>query len=74
MKATIQDKEGTLPDSQYPSFANTLLEDGYTLSDYNVTKESTLPLVATATFGATLPLGIAWWFGVKDMTTAPGAG
>ena len=74
VKAKLQDKEEILPDSQYLYFSGSLLEDGRTLSDYNITRASTLPLVATATFGAIPPAGITWRFGVNDVTTVPGAG
>jgi hypothetical protein len=74
VKTKVQDFAGIDPSSQYLYLGGLLLEDGRTLSDYNILRNSTLPLVSTGSFTSTPLPNTLWKFGVNNMVTGGGTG
>ena len=58
IKVKIYDKKGILPADQKLIFADKLLEDGNTLQDYSIQKDSTLRLVIPSKRSATVEYNV----------------
>lgn len=76
VEAKVQDKLGYNPADQFLYRSGVFLEEGRTLSDYNIQKESTLDLqyLGLQTLGALPAPASSWELAFRDPNGLPGSG